>query len=67
MVCHLYSNLIFKQLKKDIRKYSELGLVYLTGDYDARACEQSDIIPNVHLERYVDMLENEVNSLNIPS
>ena len=54
-------------MKLDIRKYSELGLVCLTGDYNARTGEQSDIIPNVHIERYVDIPENDVNSINISS
>ena len=52
-------------MKLDIRKCSELGLVYLTGDYNARTGEQSDIIPNVHIERYVDIPEND--SINISS
>ena len=45
----------FEQLSIDYRRYSDLGDVYLTGDLNSRTGELPDFIPDIYLDRYLDM------------
>ena len=45
----------FEFLNNEIRKYNDLGDVYLLGDLNSRTGELPDFVPNINLDRYVDM------------
>ena len=56
----------FQQLNSDIRKYSEKGKVYITGDFNSRTGEQLDFVPEMHLERYLDVPTNNSSAISLP-
>ena len=56
----------FQQLNSDIRKYSEKGKVYITGDFNSRKGEQLDFVPEMHLERYLDVPTNNSSAISLP-
>lgn len=54
-----YLSLIFFYcLNNDIRKYSDKGYVFLLGDFNARTGELPDYIPNLQLDRFIDLPEH---------
>ena len=61
----LYEFDFFEQLCEDVRKYSDFGQVYITGDFNARTGEELDVVPNVNLDRYVDSPINENDTSNL--
>ena len=56
----------FQQLNSDIRKYSEKGKVYIAGDFNSRTGEQLDFVPEMHLERYLDVPTNNSSAISLP-
>ena len=52
----------FEQLSNDYRRYSDRGDVYLTGDYNSRTGELPDFIPDINLNRYVDMPDDDIET-----
>ena len=62
----LYEFDFFEQLCEDVRKYSDFGKVYITGDLNARTGEELDVVPNVNHDRYVDSPINENDTSNLP-
>jgi len=45
--------IFFDRLCIDVRKYSDRGNVYITGDLNARTGEQLDYAPNIRLNCFV--------------
>ena len=48
----------FNALNDDIRKYNDLGTVYITGDLNSRTGTESDFVPDINLDRFVEVPEN---------
>ena len=44
----------FEHLNNDIRKYTELGLIFMVGDFNSRTGELHDYVPDLQLDRYID-------------
>jgi hypothetical protein len=44
---------LFDQLNSDFRKYSEIGYVYCTGDFNSRTGERSDLIEDLNINRFI--------------
>lgn len=55
----------FEHLNTELRKYSDLGDIYLLGDLNSRTGEEPDFISDLQLDRYVCMPENEDQSENL--
>ena len=51
----LYEFDFFEHLNTCIRKYSDLGDVYLSGDLNSRTGDQPDYIHDISLDRYIDL------------
>jgi len=45
----------FEQLLNNISEYEQIGDVILTGDFNSRVGQRSDLIENINLDRFVDM------------
>lgn len=56
----------FELLSNDIRHYSELGDILITGDLNSRVGQRSDIVQNINLDRFVDMPLNDIPADNLP-
>jgi exonuclease III len=57
---------LFDQLSADIRKYDDLGIVYLLGDLNSRTGTHEDFVTNIMLDRFVDLpLQSELPT-NLP-
>ena len=65
-VSPLYEYDLFDQLNNDIRNYSNIGDVYVTGDLNARTGQRSDIVDNINLQRYVNMPQDDTHLQDIP-
>ena len=56
----------FDQLSIDILNYSQLGDIMLTGDFNSRIGQKSDLVENINLDRYIDMPINDLPLDKIP-
>ena len=56
----------FQQLDSDIWKYIEKGKVYIAGDFNSRTGELLDCVPEMHLERYLDVPINNSSAISLP-
>ena len=55
----------FEQINSDVRKYSDLGDIYLLGDLNSRTGLTHDYISDIHLDRYVNMPQTAAVSLPV--
>lgn len=51
----IYDVDFYEYLNSDIRKYSDLGNVWWFGDMNGRTGKQSDYIPDLHIDCYIDV------------
>ena len=58
----LYDYDFFESLNNDIIRYSELGTIYLAGDFNSRTGSELDFVPDIGLDRFVDVPLNEDSS-----
>lgn len=56
----------FEQLNVDIRRYSDLGCVFVLGDLNARTGELADYIPSTNLGQYVDLPDDDTECDDLP-
>lgn len=56
----------FDFLNSEIRKYSQFGSVFIVGDLNSRTSDQLDYVPDINLNRYVDIPLNENTALKLP-
>ena len=56
----------FEHLSNEIRKYEDLGHVFLMGDFNARTGDQSDCIEDLNLDRFLDLPCDDINYSSLP-
>ena len=52
----------FDEIAGDIRNFAQNGDIMLTGDFNSRVGQKSDLIEDINLDRYVDLPEHDVQT-----
>lgn len=54
----------FKTLSDDILMYSNMGNVYLTGDFNSRTGQLPDFVENLNLDRFISLPDNYTSNIS---